>query len=186
MKSTMESDQGRGLISAATLSHRYIRPVSSDKAIDLIDEAAAQLVEINSMPTERMRPHVGSFNSKLKKPEKEKEASRDRLEKLSQVAELQSEFNSLKLQWEKEKSELRDLQGLKQQIEETRTRIEQARGDYNLEKQRGWNTEILPDLEKQLTSLSNGERESKPQLSRMIRSEDIAEIVSRWTASPGG
>ena len=62
------------------------------------------------------------------------EASRDRLEKLSQeLAELQSEFNSLKLQWEKEKSELQDLSGLKQQIEETRTRIEQARGDYNLE-----------------------------------------------------
>ena len=179
------------LISAATLSHRYISDrFLPDKAIDLIDEAAAQLrVEINSMPTEMDETSRRILQLEIEKEalKKEKdEASRDRLEKLSQeLAELQSEFNSLKLQWEKEKSELQDLSGLKQQIEETRTRIEQARGDYNLEEAARLEYGVLPELEKQLTSLSNGERESKPQLLREeVGSEDIAEIVSRWTGIP--
>ncbi len=179
------------LISAATLSHRYISDrFLPDKAIDLIDEAAAQLrVEINSMPTEMDETSRRILQLEIEKEALKKEkdsASQDRLEKLSQeLAEMQADFNSLKLQWEKEKSELQDLSGLKQQIEETRTKIEQARGDYNLEEAARLEYGVLPDLEKKLTPLSSVEKENKSHLLREeVGSEDIAEIVSRWTGIP--
>ncbi|SVD26124.1 uncharacterized protein METZ01_LOCUS378978, partial [marine metagenome] len=179
------------LIAAATLSHRYISDrFLPDKAIDLIDEGAAQLrVEINSMPAEMDETSRRILQLEIEKEALKKEsdeASRDRLEMLSQeLAELQEEFNGLKLQWEKEKSELQSLSNLKQKIEETRTKIEQARSDYNLEEAARLEYGILPEVEKEMAAFTTGDTPKKTRLLKEeVDSEDIAGIVSRWTGIP--
>ena len=120
------------LIAAATLSHRYISDrFLPDKAIDLMDEAAARLrVEINSMPAEMDEISRRILQLQIEKEALKKEndtASKERLKKLSKdLAELQHSFDNLTLQWEKEKSALQDMSGLKQEIEEVRLQIELA------------------------------------------------------------
>ena len=110
------------LIASATLSHRYIADrFLPDKAIDLMDEAAARLrVEINSMPAEMDEISRRILQLQIEKEALKKEsdpASKERLEKLlKELAELQHSYDNLTLQWEKEKSALQDLSGLKQEI----------------------------------------------------------------------
>ena len=179
------------LIAAATLSHRYISDrFLPDKAIDLIDEGAAQLrVEINSMPAEMDETSRRILQLEIEKEALKKEsdeASHDRLDKLSQeLTELQEEFNGLKFQWEKEKSELQSLSDLKQIIEETRTKIQQARSDYNLEEAARLEYGILPELEKEMSAFTTRDTPKKNRLMKEeVDSEDIAWIVSRWTSIP--
>jgi ATPases with chaperone activity, ATP-binding subunit len=127
------------LIASATLSNRYIADrFLPDKAIDLMDEAASRLrVEINSMPAEMDEISRRILQLQIEKEALKKEndsSSKERLEKLlKELAELQHIFDNLTLQWEKEKSALHDLSGLKQEIEKVRMQIERAKRDYDLE-----------------------------------------------------
>ena len=179
------------LISAATLSHRYISDrFLPDKAIDLMDEAAARLrVEINSMPAEMDEISRRILQLQIEKEALKKEndtASKERLKKLSkELAELQHSFDNLTLQWEKEKSALQDMSGLKQEIEEVRLQIERARQDYNLEEAARLEYGELPELEKRLKTTQSEEQSSKNQLLKEeVDAEDIAEIVGHWTGIP--
>ena len=179
------------LIAAATLSHRYISDrFLPDKAIDLMDEAAARLrVEINSMPAEMDEISRRILQLQIEKEALKKEndtASKERLKKLSkELAELQHSFDNLTLQWEKEKSALQDMSGLKQEIEEVRLQIERARQDYNLEEAARLEYGELPELEKRLKTTQSEEQSSKNQLLKEeVDAEDIAEIVGHWTGIP--
>ena len=179
------------LIASATLSHRYIADrFLPDKAIDLMDEAAARLrVEINSMPAEMDEISRRILQLQIEKEALKKEsdpASKERLEKLlKELAELQHSYDNLTLQWEKEKSALQDMSGLKQEIEEVRLQIERAKQDYNLEEAARLEYGVLPELEKKQKNTNHEETNSSNQLLKEeVDSEDIAEIVAQWTAIP--
>jgi len=179
------------LIAAATLSQRYISDrFLPDKAIDLMDEAAACLrVEINSMPAEMDEISRRILQLQIEKEALKKEndtASKERLKKLSkELAELQHSFDNLTLQWEKEKSALQDMSELKQEIEEVRLQIERARQDYNLEEAARLEYGELPELEKRLKTTQSEEQSGKNQLLKEeVDAEDIAEIVGHWTGIP--
>ena len=118
-----------------------------------MDEAASRLrVEINSMPAEMDEISRRILQFQIEKEALKKEsapASKERLEKLLKViAELQHSYDNLTLQWEKEKSALQDMSGLKQEIEEVRLQIERAKHDYNLEEAARLEYGVLPELEK--------------------------------------
>ena len=179
------------LIASATLSHRYIADrFLPDKAIDLMDEAAARLrVEINSMPAEMDEISRRILQLQIEKEALKKEsdpASKERLEKLlKELAELQHSYDNLTLQWEKEKSALQDMSGLKQEIEEVRLQIERAKQDYNLEEAARLEYGVLPELEKKQKNTNHEEANSSNQLLKEeVDSEDIAEIVAQWTGIP--
>ncbi|MDP7630605.1 MAG: ATP-dependent chaperone ClpB, partial [SAR324 cluster bacterium] len=181
------------LITAATLSNRYITDrFLPDKAIDLMDEAAARLrVEINSMPAE-----MDEISRKILQLEIEQEAlkketdsaSKERLEKLGKdLADLREQFNVMKSQWEQEKSGLHAVAQLKQQIDETNMKIEQAQRDYNLEEAARLEYGTLPELRKQLEAAQaheNGQGSGNRLLKEEVDAEDISEIVARWTGIP--
>ena len=181
------------LIAAATLSNRYITDrFLPDKAIDLMDEAAARLrVEINSMPAE-----MDEISRKILQLEIEQEAlkketdsaSKERLEKLGKaLADFREQFNVMKAQWEQEKSGLYAVAQLKQQLDETNTKIEQAQRDYNLEEAARLEYGTLPELRKQLEAVQaheNGQDSGNRLLKEEVDAEDISEIVARWTGIP--
>ncbi len=181
------------LIAAATLSNRYITDrFLPDKAIDLMDEAAARLrVEINSMPAE-----MDEISRKILQLEIEQEAlkketdsaSKERLEKLGKaLADCRAQFNVMKAQWEQEKSGLYAVAQLKQQLDETNTKIEQAQRDYNLEEAARLEYGTLPELRKQLEAAQaheNGQDSGNRLLKEEVDAEDISEIVARWTGIP--
>ena len=179
------------LIAAATLSHRYITDrFLPDKAIDLVDEAAAKLrVEIDSMPSEmdEISRRVLQLEIEKEALKKEKDsASQMRLEHLSkELAELKNKLDALTLQWQQEKKELHQISNLKQEIEKTRLMAEQAKRNYNLEKAAQLEHGTLPELEKQLEMQQNQETSSQSRLLKEeVDDQDIAEIVSRWTGIP--
>ncbi len=181
------------LIAAATLSNRYITDrFLPDKAIDLMDEAAARLrVEINSMPAE-----MDEISRKILQLEIEQEAlkketdsaSKERLEKLGKaLADFREQFNVMKAQWEQEKSGLYAVAQLKQQLDETNTKIEQAQRDYNLEEAARLEYGTLPELRKQLEAVQaheNGQDSGNRLLKEEVDAEDISEIVAHWTGIP--
>ncbi len=179
------------LIAAATLSNRYITDrFLPDKAIDLMDEAAAKLrVEINSMPAEMDEISRRILQLEIEKEALKKEedsASIQRLEILSrELADLQNKMDTLTLQWSKEKESLQSLSDLKKQLEETRLAIEQAKRNYNLEEAAKLEYGVLRDLENQLTQAQMTAEQHQDQLLREeVSSDDIAEIVARWTGIP--
>ena len=179
------------LIAAATLSQRYIADrFLPDKAIDLMDEAAAKLrVEINSMPAEMDEISRRLLQLEIEKEALKKEedaASRQRLEVLRrELAELQHKMDTLTLQWEKEKESILSLSDLKKQLEETRLAVEQAKRNYNLEEAARLEYGVLPDLETRLRQAQQmAEQHENQLLKEEVGSEDIAEIVARWTGIP--
>jgi ATP-dependent Clp protease ATP-binding subunit ClpB len=178
------------LVESAVLSHRYITDRQlPDKAIDLIDEAAAMIrTEIDSMPTE-----LDNINRKVLQLEIEREAlrketdegSRDRLEKLEkELADLKHEQTVLSSQWDKEKGAIEDERRLKEDIERTKLQIEEAERalDYNKAAELRYST--LYALEKRLGTFEDQEKVSKRLLKEEVRAEDIAEIIARWTHIP--
>ena len=179
------------LIASATLSHRYIADrFLPDKAIDLMDEAASRLrVEINSMPAEMDEISRRILQLQIEKEALKKEndsSSKERLEKLlKELAELQHSFDNLTLQWEKEKSALQDLSGLKQEIEKVRLQIERAKRDYDLEEAARLEYGVLPELEKKQINTNHDEVNTSNQLLKEeVDTEDIAQIVAQWTGIP--
>jgi len=174
------------MVAAAVLSNRYISDrFLPDKAIDLVDEAAAKLrTEIDSMPAEldeilRRQMQLEIEREALKK-ESDK-ASRERLAKLEkELSELKTGSASLKAQWQADQETLKKQRELRAQIEQTKLEIEQAERAYYLNKAAELKYGKLTTLEKQLES---GKRETT-LLKEEVDEEDIAQVVSRWTRIP--
>ncbi|MDQ7033180.1 MAG: ATP-dependent chaperone ClpB [Desulfonauticus sp.] len=181
------------LVAAAVLSHRYITDRHlPDKAIDLIDEAAAKIrTEIDSLPTE-----LDEINRKIMQLEieqealkKEKdEASKERLEKLAkELAELKEKQAILTAQWEKEKQAINAVRKLKEEIEKVKLEIEAAERAYDLNKAAELRYGKLTQLENELKQLEEKlkqPKDGKPLLKEEVGPDDIAEIVSKWTGIP--
>ena len=179
------------IVEAVVLSNRYITDRQlPDKAIDLIDEAAAMIrTEIDSLPTE-----LDEANRKVMQLEIEREAlrretdaaSRDRLEKLeSELGELRVQQGELRQQWEKEKNAIDSVRGIKEKIEQTKLAIEQAERAYDLNKAAELKYSTLLALEKQLADASAAAGADGPRLLKEeVRPDDVAEIVAKWTGIP--
>ncbi len=180
------------IIAAATLSHRYITDrFLPDKAIDLIDEACAQIrTEMDSMPTEldvvsRKIIQLEIEEAALKK--EEDPLSKGRLAELQkELAEERDQFNAKKAQWENEKNAIGRIQQLREQIEDLNRQIEAAEQRYDLEKAAELKYGRLPEAKRQLQ-----EQEQKAQSAKdgnilrdRITDEEIARIVERWTGIP--
>jgi len=181
------------LVSAAVLSNRYISDrFLPDKAIDLMDEAAARLrTEIDSMPTEldeRLR-RIMQLEIEREALKKEKDpASRERLAKIEkELANLRAEADALKARWQTEKEAVSRLRSLREQIEKTRVEIEQAERQYDLNKAAELRYGKLTQLERRLKE-EEARLASQDGASRLLKEEvdeeDIAEVVSRWTGVP--
>ncbi len=178
------------LIAAVTLSHRYITDRHlPDKAIDLIDEAAAKLrIEIDSLPEE-----LDEVQRKIMQLEIEREAIRrendvEKEKMLSKdLAELYAERDSMKAKWQQEKDVLTQIQQAKEAVESLKAQAEQAEreGDYGKVAEIRYGKLIetqqqLENFQKQFAEVSG----EKSMLKEVITSEDIADIVARWTGIP--
>jgi len=180
------------LISAATLSHRYISDrFLPDKAIDLVDEACAMIrTEIDSMPTEldivaRRIMQLEIQEAALKR-EKDK-LSKENLMRIRMVlAELREDFNAKKAQWETEKASIQSVQKIREQIESVNNQIEAAEREYDLNKLAELRYGQLAELQKQLKEAEKNEGEEKTftLLRDKVTNEEIAKIVARWTGIP--
>ncbi|MEO8052115.1 MAG: ATP-dependent chaperone ClpB [Acidobacteriota bacterium] len=174
------------MVAAAVLSNRYIADrFLPDKAIDLIDEAAAKTrTEIDSMPAEldeitRRQMQLEIDREALKK-ETDK-ASRDRLAKLEkELAELKTNSASLRAQWQSDQEVLKKQREIREHIEQTKLEIEQAERAYDLNKAAQLKYGKLIELEKQLEV----GKASTALLKEEVDEEDIAQVVSRWTHIP--
>jgi ATP-dependent Clp protease ATP-binding subunit ClpB len=181
------------VIAAATLSHRYITDRRlPDKAIDLIDEAAARLrTEIDSKPQalDTVDREVMQLEIEREALKKERdEASRDRLGKIEkELADLREESRRLGAQWQNEKQAILGLRAVKEEIEQTRLKIEQAERQSDLEAAARLKYGTLRDLEAKraeaeakLNAQSSGPRLLKEE----VDAEDIAFVVAKWTGIP--
>ena len=180
------------IIAAATLSHRYITDrFLPDKAIDLIDEACAQIrTEMDSMPTEldavsRKIIQMEIEEAALKK--EEDELSKGRLAELQkELAEERDKFNAMKARWENEKNAIGRVQQLRETIEDLNRQIEAAEQRYDLEKAAELKYGRLPEAQKQLAEEERRAQEAKEDtlLADRVTDEEIAGIVERWTGIP--
>lgn len=181
------------IVAAATLSNRYINErFLPDKAIDLIDEAAAKLrTEIDSMPEEldELERRIKQLEIEQVALKKEKDqASKERLQKIKQeLANLKEKSTELKTRWQTEKEKIKAVRSTKEEIEQVKIESEKAEreGDYNKAAQLKYGK--LNELNRQLASL-NQELDEIHQNSMLLKEEvgedDIAEIVARWTGIP--
>ena len=179
------------LVAAAVLSNRYIADrFLPDKAIDLIDEAAAKLrTEIDSMPTELDEASRRMMQLEIEKQALLKEtddASKQRLEKLDhELSELREQTDGLRARWQSEKDAVVQTRDLREQIEATKAEIDRASQSYDLGKAGELKYGRLPELERQLhvkeVALTDGHAR---MLKEEVDEEDIAGIVSRWTGIP--
>jgi ATP-dependent Clp protease ATP-binding subunit ClpB len=181
------------LLAAATLSQRYITDrFLPDKAIDLVDEAASRLrIEIDSMPhdIDVLERRAVQLEIELKALAKESDpASRARVEEVKkELSRLREESDTLKTQWKSEKEVIQEIRKIKEAIEATRTKVEQATKTGNLEEAARLRYRDLNDLEKRLKEANARLIEmqrGRPMLKEEVDEEDVASIVSRWTGIP--
>jgi ATP-dependent Clp protease ATP-binding subunit ClpB len=179
------------LVGAAVLSNRYISDrFLPDKAIDLVDEAAAKLrTEIDSMPAEldEILRRVMQLEIEREALKKETDtASRERLSRLEkELSELRAQSDAMKAQWEVEKQTVQRLGSIRERIEQTKIEIEQAERQYDLNRAAQLKYGKLPELEKQLNAEEEGLMKKQTRLIKEeVDEEDIAEVVSRWTGIP--
>jgi ATP-dependent Clp protease ATP-binding subunit ClpB len=180
------------LVAAAVLADRYITDrFLPDKAIDLVDEAAARLrTEIDSMPAELDEIPRRILQLEIEREALKKEtdaASRDRLEKIEEeLAQLQEKATTLREQWEREKAAIEKPRQLRKRIEEVKLEVDQAMRAYDLNRAAELRYGTLAGLERELRELetqaegTGGRRLIKEE----VDEEDIAEVVSRWTGVP--
>ena len=180
------------LIACATLSDRYISDrFLPDKAIDLMDEAAARIrTEIDSMPQELDEISRKIMQLEIEKQALSKETDRASAARLAalekELASLKDENAAMRAQWENEKKDISELKGTKQQIEEVKRQIEDAERKYDLEKLAQLKYGALPELEKKLEA-EKSKAESSGEgrlLKEEVTEEEIAEVVSGWTGIP--
>ncbi len=181
------------LIAAAVLSDRYISErFLPDKAIDLVDEAAAKLrTEMDSSPVEldEVLRRQMQLEIEIEGLKKEKDASsRERLKRLQEeLSDVKSTATALKARWESEKSKVGSLQALREKLEAARGELERAERDYNLSRAAELRHGTIPTLEQQLQDGEQALTEqdsSKRMLKEEVDEEDIAGIISRWTHIP--
>ena len=180
------------LVAAATLSNRYITDrFLPDKAIDLVDEACAQIrTEIDSMPEEldgirRKIMQLEIEEMALKK--EDDQLSQDRLAKLrEELANLKDKFNEMKARWESEKNSVDEVKKLKGEIEKLHADIENAQLRYEYETAARLKYTELPALEKKLAEAVKASEEKKQNsmVHDTVTEEEIAAIVARWTGIP--
>ena len=176
------------LIAAATLSNRYITDrFLPDKAIDLVDEACAQIrTEIDSMPAEidDVRRKIMQLEIEEMALKKETDTlSKERREKIGEeLAELRDKYNEMKSLWEEEKQGIDEVKNIKEEIDATNLEIEAAQRNYEYEKAAKLRYSSLPTLEKRL---EEAKRNSAANFVRdTVTEEEIAAIVARWTGIP--
>ena len=181
------------VIAAATLSHRYIPDRHlPDKAIDLIDEAAARLrTEIDSKPQEldEVDRQITQLEIEREALKKEKDsASKERLEKLVQeLAELKERSRQITARWQNEKHAITELRSIKEQIEQTRTEIERAERASELEKAARLRYGTLRELESKLAQAEKKLKAMQAEgalLKEEVDPEEIAAVIARWTGIP--
>jgi len=180
------------LIAAAKLSHRYITDrFLPDKAIDLIDEAASSLrIEIDSMPSEIDSMVRQKIQLEIEREALKKESDEASLEKVNtlneQIVELAEKVDILKSQWEKEKGAITSVRDVKEEIEQTRQKIEEAEREADLAKAAELKYGKLIELEKKLDADEKtlAQKDENAMLKEEIDEEDIADVVARWTGIP--
>jgi ATP-dependent Clp protease ATP-binding subunit ClpB len=185
--------QDSALVSAATLSHRYISDrFLPDKAIDLVDEACSRLrIEIDSMPME-----LDDVRRKMTQLEIEREGlrketdpnSQERLAKLEkELAELRERFSALKAHWDAEKTAIASLRSLKEKLEKARNDQAAAERQADLNRAAELKFGVIPSLEKELAQQNAKLAELQKHqkfLKEEVDAEDIAEVVAKWTGIP--
>jgi ATP-dependent Clp protease ATP-binding subunit ClpB len=185
--------QDAALVSAATLSHRYIADrFLPDKAIDLVDEACAVIrTEIDSMPQELDSITRRVMRLEIEEAALRKEqdpASKERLEALQrELADLRAQADAMTAQWEAERAAINRLRAMREELEQVRRQIEEAERSYDLNRAAELRHGRLPELERRLRG--EEDRLSQKQGSeRLLREEvtddEIAEVVARWTGIP--
>lgn len=180
------------LIACATLSNRYISDrYLPDKAIDLMDEAAARIrTEIDSMPSDLDQISRKIMQLEIEKQALSKEddkASKSRLDAISEeLANLKTENDELMAKWSNEKNMIQELKNKKLKLDELRHEIESAEREYDLEKLAKLKYGELPSLEKEIEDLKNKTEQANE--SRMLREEvgeeEIQAVISEWTGIP--
>ena len=185
--------QDAALVAAAELSHRYISDrFLPDKAIDLVDEAAAKLrTELESMPEELEGLERRLMQLEIEREALRKEKDQDSKERLAalqkEMAELKSQRDALKAQWDSEKRIIEDIQKLREALEQARTEMETAQRQGDLRRVAEYQYGKIPELEKQLKELeakAADDGEGPRLLREEVTADEVAEVVSRWTGIP--
>lgn len=180
------------LVAAAVLSNRYINDrFLPDKAIDLVDEAAARLrTEIDSLPTEldESKRRILQLEIEAQALAKEDDdASKERLAKLNEeLDKLQKANDELVKRWDSEKASIARVREVKKEIDAVKQQMEQAERDYDLNKLAELKYGRLPALQKELSTLSTKDEQGNDNvlLKEEVDEEDIAKVVSTWTGIP--
>ena len=182
------------LVAAATLSDRYITDrFLPDKAIDLVDEACANIkVEMNSMPTELDQVSRKLMQLEIEEAALKKESddqSKKRLATLQvELADLREESNELRMKWGNEKEEVEKLRAKREDLEDARRQLEDAEADYDLERAAVLRHGSIPQMEKELAALEkeNATRRGKEGnlVQESVTENEIATVVGRMTGIP--
>ena len=178
------------IVSAATLSHRYISDRQlPDKAIDLIDEAASRIrMEIDSKPEAMDRLDRRLIQLKIEREALRKEtdsASRERLSRLEEeIASSEKDYSDLEEIWKAEKAAVQGSQHVKEALERARLELETARRAGDLGRMAEIQYGRLPELEKQLELAAHAESRETQLLRSAVTEDEVAEVVSRWTGIP--
>ncbi|QJF50010.1 ATP-dependent chaperone ClpB [Roseobacter ponti] len=179
------------LVSAATLSHRYITDrFLPDKAIDLMDEAASRLrMAVDSKPEEldALDRQIMQLQIEAEALKKEEDAaSKDRLETLEkELSELQQESAEMTARWQAERDKLAGARDIKARLDHARAELDIAKREGNLAKAGELSYGVIPQLEKQLGD-AEGREDSDVMVAESVRPEQIASVVERWTGIPAG
>lgn len=178
------------IVSAATLSHRYITDRQlPDKAIDLIDEAASRIrMEIDSKPESMDKMDRKLIQLKIEREALNKEsdeASRERLNRLEDdISKLEREYSELEEIWHAEKAAVQGTQHIKEELDRARQEVEAARRAGDLTRMSELQYGRIPELEKQLDMAAQAEEQETTLLRNAVTEEEIAEVVAKWTGIP--
>ncbi|MFM8516275.1 MAG: ATP-dependent chaperone ClpB [Nevskiaceae bacterium] len=178
------------IVAAATLSHRYIADRQlPDKAIDLIDEAAARIrMEIDSKPEalDKLERRIIQLKIEQVALQKEKDdATRKRLAALEEtLAQLEREYADLEEVWKSEKASLQGASGIKEELEKIKLELENARRRSDLARMAELQYGRVPELEKRLAEAQAAETKQTQLVRNKVTEEEIAEVVSKWTGIP--
>ena len=178
------------IVAAATLSHRYIADRQlPDKAIDLIDEAAARIrMEIDSKPEalDKLERRIIQLKIEQEALKKEKdEATRKRLATLQETLKtLEREYADLEEVWKSEKAALQGTAHIREELERTRLELDAARRAGNLSRMAELQYGKIPELDKRLTAAQAAEDKAPTLVRNKVTEEEIAEVVSKWTGIP--
>ena len=178
------------LVAAATLSNRYITDrYLPDKAIDLVDEACAEIqVEMNSMPNELDQATRQLMRQEVEEAALKKEtdsASKKRLAELQkELADTREKVNQLKLKWENEKADIQKVSDKKAELDKAKHELENAESSYDLEKAAKLQHGTIPTLEKELRDLEKSDRPDEWLVEESVTENEIAAVVSRETGIP--